>query len=228
MRPLWDYPPGVRAPGEAVAPGEPGSFSTADAINAYLKAEAVFANPMGIRDAASKAPDPANVSAIVASDPAPSESSDSTELAQLVVPLPVGPAPPSTFPGYGTPEYEEGAEKAARYLEKGAREGFDAVSHGIQTLFSKPPREDKGAKGRQEPSGLGESAPSDAPPGTLGLDQAGRRYGWDTETTHKIKDGATDSLAGGKSWVGVAPEGTVGINEDGHCSPQGPNEGLKP
>jgi hypothetical protein len=35
MRPLWDYPPGVRAPGEGVAPGEPGSVSTADAINAY-------------------------------------------------------------------------------------------------------------------------------------------------------------------------------------------------
>ena len=68
MRPLWDYPLGVRAPGEAVAPGEPGSFSTADAINAYLKAEAVFANPMGIRRAASAAPAPANVSAIVASD----------------------------------------------------------------------------------------------------------------------------------------------------------------
>jgi hypothetical protein len=47
-----------------VAPGEPGSFSTADAINAYLKAEAVFANPMGIRDAASKA----NLGTVVASD----------------------------------------------------------------------------------------------------------------------------------------------------------------
>jgi hypothetical protein len=70
MRPLWDYPPGVRAPGEAVAPGEPGSITTADAINAYLKAEAVFANPMGIRGAASTAPDPANLGTIVASDAA--------------------------------------------------------------------------------------------------------------------------------------------------------------
>ena len=48
MRPLWDYPPGVRAPGEGVAPGEPGSVSTVDAINATLRAEAVFADPMSV------------------------------------------------------------------------------------------------------------------------------------------------------------------------------------
>jgi hypothetical protein len=68
MRPLWDYPPGVRAPGEGVAPGDPGSVSTADAINAYLKAEAVFANPMRIRRAASAAPD---LPEIAGTDPAP-------------------------------------------------------------------------------------------------------------------------------------------------------------
>jgi len=68
MRPLWDYPPGVRAPGEGVAPGAPGSITTADAINAYLQAEAVFANPMGIRDAVSTAPDAANLGTVVASD----------------------------------------------------------------------------------------------------------------------------------------------------------------
>jgi hypothetical protein len=45
MRPLWDYPPGVRAPGESVAPGEPGSVTTDDAIDAYLRAEARFADP---------------------------------------------------------------------------------------------------------------------------------------------------------------------------------------
>jgi hypothetical protein len=78
MRPLWDYPPGVRAPGEGVAPGEPGSISTADAIDAYLKAEAVFANPMGIRDAVSTAPDPANVSARTNNQPV--NASDSTGL----------------------------------------------------------------------------------------------------------------------------------------------------
>jgi hypothetical protein len=48
MRPLWDYPPGVRAPGEGVAPGEPGSVTTADAINAHLQAEAMLADPLGI------------------------------------------------------------------------------------------------------------------------------------------------------------------------------------
>ena len=68
MRPLWDYPPGVRAPGEGVAPGAPGSITTADAINAYLQAEAVFANPMGIRRAALVTPDPANLGTVVASD----------------------------------------------------------------------------------------------------------------------------------------------------------------
>jgi hypothetical protein len=67
MRPLWDYPPGVRAPGEGVAPSEPGSVGTADAINAYVQAEAMFADPLGMARAASAALDPANVSAIVAS-----------------------------------------------------------------------------------------------------------------------------------------------------------------
>jgi hypothetical protein len=35
-------------------------------------------------------------------------------------------------------------------------------------------------------------------------------------------------MAGGESWSGVAPDGTVGINEDGHWSPQGHFEELKP
>jgi hypothetical protein len=50
MRPLWDYPPGVRAPGEGVAPGEPGSVAMADAINANLQAEAMFAAPVEALD----------------------------------------------------------------------------------------------------------------------------------------------------------------------------------
>ena len=74
MRPLWDYPPGVRAPGEGVAPGEPGSISTADAINAYLRAEAMFADPLGMASAALATPDPANVSAIPARDPAAAQT----------------------------------------------------------------------------------------------------------------------------------------------------------
>ena len=61
MRPLWDDPPGVRAPGEGVAPGEPGSISEADAINAYLRAEAMFADPVGMARAALVPRDPANL-----------------------------------------------------------------------------------------------------------------------------------------------------------------------
>ena len=67
MRPLWDYPPGVRAPGEGVAPGEPGSISTADAFNAYVQAEAMFADPLGMARAALATPDPADLRTILAS-----------------------------------------------------------------------------------------------------------------------------------------------------------------
>ena len=74
MRPLWDYPPGVRAPGEGVAPGEPGSVSTADAINAYLQAEAMLADPLGMARAALAKPDPANVSMILAKGPAAAQT----------------------------------------------------------------------------------------------------------------------------------------------------------
>jgi hypothetical protein len=69
MRPLWDDPPGVRAPGEGVAPGEPGSISEADAINAYLRAEAMFADPVGMARAALVPPDPANLYAYAHDQP---------------------------------------------------------------------------------------------------------------------------------------------------------------
>jgi hypothetical protein len=68
MRPLWDYPPGVRAPGKSVAPGEPGSVTTDDAIDAYLRAEAMFADPAGMARAALVPPDTSNAHTIVASD----------------------------------------------------------------------------------------------------------------------------------------------------------------
>jgi hypothetical protein len=42
MRPLWDYPPGVRAPGEGAAPGAPGSIGTDEAISAYMRVACVF------------------------------------------------------------------------------------------------------------------------------------------------------------------------------------------
>ena len=71
MRPLWDYPPGVRAPGDGVAPGEPGNVGTAEAINAYVQAEAMFADPLGMARAALVTPDLSNLPEIAASDPAP-------------------------------------------------------------------------------------------------------------------------------------------------------------
>ncbi len=42
MRSLWDYPPGVRAPGEGVARGEPGSISAGAAIGMARAASAVL------------------------------------------------------------------------------------------------------------------------------------------------------------------------------------------
>lgn len=66
-----------------------------------------------------------------------------------------------------------------------------------------------------------EIKPKDCPSGTLGLDEAKKRFGWDNETGHKIKEEAHGGTATGKSWTGVAPDGTVGINEGGQRSPQG-------
>ncbi len=84
-------------------------------------------------------------------------------------------------------------------------------------MFSKPKQ-----------TGLGEQRPDNAPPGTLGLDQAGRKYGWDKDTTHGIKDAATGNMGSGKTWIGVAPDGTVGTNEDGRWTPQGHYGDLTP
>ena len=58
--------------------------------------------------------------------------------------------------------------------------------------------------------------------------QAGRLHGWDKDTTHEIKDAATGGMAGGRTWIGVTPDGTVGINENGRWSPPGHYEDLKP
>lgn len=67
--------------------------------------------------------------------------------------------------------------------------------------------------------GLGNTKPDDAPPGTIGLDEAKRKYGWDKDEAHEIKDEATGGMSNGRTWVGVAPDGTVGINENGSWSP---------
>ena len=42
-------------------------------------------------------------------------------------------------------------------------------------------------------------------------------YGWSKDDLHGIKDAAQGGMGTGKSWTGVAPNGTVGINEDGQC-----------
>jgi hypothetical protein len=67
---------------------------------------------------------------------------------------------------------------------------------------------------------LGSTKPNGTPSGTLGLDEASRKYGWDKDTTHGIKDEASGGMANGRTWIGVAPDGTVGINENGKWSPQ--------
>ena len=48
MRPLWDYPSGVRAPGEAGASGQPGSVNVREPVAAYRLAEARMADPANI------------------------------------------------------------------------------------------------------------------------------------------------------------------------------------
>jgi hypothetical protein len=61
----------MRAPGEGVAPGEPGSVGTADAINAYLRAEAMFADPLGMARAALVTPELPNLPETAGNDPTP-------------------------------------------------------------------------------------------------------------------------------------------------------------
>jgi len=63
--------------------------------------------------------------------------------------------------------------------------------------------------------------PKNAPPGTLDIDKAKSKYGWTKDQLHGIKDAAHGGAGTGESWTGVAPDGTVGINEGGEWSPQG-------
>jgi RHS repeat-associated protein len=75
---------------------------------------------------------------------------------------------------------------------------------------------------------LGEVKPNDAPAGTIGLDEAKRKFNWSKDKSHEIKDAATGGLGGGKTWVGVAPDKTVGTNNGGHWTPQGTVDELSP
>jgi hypothetical protein len=62
--------------------------------------------------------------------------------------------------------------------------------------------------------------------GTVDIDKAKKKYGWDKDRLHGIKDAAHGGMGTGSSWTGVAPDGTVGINEDGEWIPQGHWEDL--
>ncbi|MFK2900312.1 hypothetical protein ISP15_08195 [Dyella jejuensis] len=51
-----------------------------------------------------------------------------------------------------------------------------------------------------------ESKPKGVPPGTIPIDDAKGRYGWDKDDVHNIKDGIG---AGPKDWTGVSPDGRI-------------------
>jgi RHS repeat-associated protein len=87
-------------------------------------------------------------------------------------------------------------------------------------------KKNNGKKGNSN-TGLGNTKPNDAPPGTIGLDEASKNNNWDKDTSHDIKDGATGGMGGGRTWIGVAPDGTVGVNQDGKWEPQGHFNDLK-
>lgn len=78
-----------------------------------------------------------------------------------------------------------------------------------------------------EDSSQNEKRPKNCPSGTLDIDKAKKKHGWDKDKLHGIKDAAHSGMGTGKSWTGVAPDGTVGINEDGEWSPQGHWEELQ-
>ncbi len=71
-----------------------------------------------------------------------------------------------------------------------------------------------------------EKRPKNCPSGTQDIDKVKSKYNWDKDKLHGIKDAAHGGMGTGKSWTGVAPDGTVGINEGGEWSPQGHWEDL--
>jgi len=78
-----------------------------------------------------------------------------------------------------------------------------------------------------EDANQNEKKPKNCPSGTQDIDKAKKKYGWDKDKLHGIKDAAHGGMGTGKSWTGVAPDGTVGINEGGEWSPQGHWEDLQ-
>lgn len=72
-----------------------------------------------------------------------------------------------------------------------------------------------------ENSNQNEKRPNNCPTGTQDIDSAKNKYKWDKDKLHGIKDAAHGGMGNGKSWTGITPDGTVGINEGGKWSPQG-------
>jgi len=72
-----------------------------------------------------------------------------------------------------------------------------------------------------------EKTPKNCPTGTKDIKKVKGKYGWSKDQLHNIKKGAHGGMGTGKSWTGVAPDGTVGINEGGEWVPQGHWEDLQ-
>jgi hypothetical protein len=81
-----------------------------------------------------------------------------------------------------------------------------------QPIFSKKPKKPKKNQSTKRPR--------NCPAGTKDIDKVKKDKGWDKDKLHGIKDATHDGMGKGDSWTGVAPDGTVDINEDGEWSPQ--------
>jgi hypothetical protein len=129
--------------------------------------------------------------------------------------LPISPPMPSGAPPLSPSQLVEQVRTISPVFN-GIISAADLVTNSVKAGGA----DSESGKNSNKQSGLGTSAPDDAPPGTLGLDKAGKKYGWDKDTTHGIKDEASGGMSNGRTWVGVAPDGTVGVNEGGKWSPQ--------
>jgi hypothetical protein len=115
----------------------------------------------------------------------------------------------------GTPEHQSWVEMATNAIN-----GFPAFE--IKCIGAKcfP------VPVQNEDASQNEKRPKNCPAGTQDIDKAKKKFGWDKDTLHGIKDSAHGGMGTGKSWTGIAPDGTVGINEGGEWSPQGHWEDL--
>jgi len=83
----------------------------------------------------------------------------------------------------------------------------------------------RGCYGTLQCSASTEAKPKNLPPGTIPVDRAKGKYGWDTEDLHKIKGGTG---AGPRDWTGVSPDGHVWTGDgSGDAVDHGHWEGLR-